>query len=148
MNMAVVNAQKPSLQLVSSAGETYQNTKYQLEWSIGEIAVETLEGESRMLTQGFHQGPLEISTLINNTDFDINMTVYPNPTSNYIHLTTESVVHNLKVNITNLNGITIYSCEIDTSPWQFDFSNYASGTYILLVITKNQTLKSFKIIKY
>lgn len=143
-----LKAQESNLQLVSSAGDSYQNENYQLDWSIGEIAVATFSGESQILTQGFHQGSLEISTLINQTDLEISMKIYPNPTSSYIHLTTEANKQRLKVYITNLNGTTIFSGDINAIPWQFDFSGYASGTYLLMVSKENRTLKSFKIVKH
>ena len=142
-----VIAQDTNLELISTAGDSYQNNSYQLDWAIGEIAVKTFSSDSQILTQGFHQGSLEISTLINHSDFDINMKIYPNPTSSYIHLNTEIITEKLSVNITSLSGTTIFSGEICTSPWQFNFSSYAAGTYILLVSNKNKPLKSFKIIK-
>lgn len=141
-------AQNYNLQLVSSAGDSYQNENFLIDWSVGEIAIETFQSESLILTQGFHQGSLEISTLINHSDLNISMKVYPNPTSSYIYLTTEATNEKLQVIITSLIGTTIFSGEINNSNWKFDFSNYASGTYILLISSNKQTLKSFKIIKH
>lgn len=50
-----VHGQTTPLQLISSAGESFKNSNYQLDWSIGELVIETYSGNQNMLTQGFHQ---------------------------------------------------------------------------------------------
>jgi hypothetical protein len=44
-----------SQELICSAGDVFSNSSVQMEWSLGEPAIDTYSGETLLLTQGFHQ---------------------------------------------------------------------------------------------
>jgi hypothetical protein len=144
----VADAQEPIRELISSSGNSHHNHSYYLDWSVGEVAIQTLEGTSGTLSQGFHQGILEIKPLSDNSEHDVNIAVYPNPTSSIIKLATDENFDNeLIIYITTLTGSKIYQGFARDNNWQFNFRNYASGTYIIQIIKNNQKIKTFKIIK-
>ncbi len=148
------NAQTASPELVSSAGDSFNNTSYQLDWSIGECLTATHTAGAYVLTQGFHQNSYQI-TSVKDLAKDINITVYPNPTSDFISLNFVKVQNFGKVSytITNINGKILQQAEVTNDNEQLNFSNYANGVYFISVVqtehalSQQQLIKSFKIIK-
>ena len=47
-------SQTASLELVSSSGDSFNNTSYQLDWSIGECITAWQAAGAYVITQGFH----------------------------------------------------------------------------------------------
>jgi len=82
---AVVQAQTMSQQLVSSAGDTYKNATYQLDWSMGEIQIETYSNGIVLLTQGFHQGSITVTAIMQTTEQQFQISVFPNPASTTLY---------------------------------------------------------------
>lgn len=150
------NAQTTSPELVSSAGDSFNNTSYQLDWSIGELSTETYAGSQNTLTQGFHQGTYIITSIDENPLLEFTITAFPNPTSNFISLkvnastmlsTGSSKVESLQFAVTDLSGKISQTGKILNETEQINFSNYAVGTYIVTISQNNQLVKTVKIIK-
>lgn len=142
------NAQTTSPELVSSAGDIFNNTSYQLDWSIGELVTETYTGAQNTLTQGFHQGTYIVTSIDENPLLDFSIVAFPNPTSDFISLKVESSkVESLQFTITDISGKILQNGNFTNEPEQINFSSYAAGTYIVTISQNNQILKSFQIIK-
>ena len=140
-------SQVASPELISSAGDNFSNATYQLDWSIGECVTATHSAGSSVITQGFHQDSY-IITAIEDLATDINIFVYPNPTTNFVSLQIESSkVESMQYILTDINGKVLLNAEVLNNIEQFNFSAYTSGIYFLTVKQENQTIKSFKIIK-
>ncbi len=151
--ISLAMSQTASPELVSSAGENFNNSTYQLDWSIGECATTTHSAGSYTLTQGFHQSTL-VATEVEDLATDINISVYPNPTTNLLmidFLTSEGLGN--VITVTDINGKTLQQAEVTTDREQLNFSDYANGVYFISVSQlrlangENQIIKSFKIIK-
>lgn len=71
--------------VVNSTGQTLVSTDYQIEYSIGEIAITTLPGGNNQVTQGVLQPAVKVADptcdIINNT-----LQYFPNPTQDYIRI--------------------------------------------------------------
>ncbi len=140
-------SQTASPELVSSAGDSFNNTSYQLDWSIGECIIQTHSAGDYVITQGFHQNSYVV-TSVENLRTDINISVYPNPTTDLITLDFKTSAGLLNVlTITDLNGKVLQQVKVTNETEQLNFSNYANGIYFLTVTENNQLIKSFKIIK-
>ena len=143
----IAKSQTVSPELISSAGDNFINSNYQLNWSIGEIQIETYQNLENVLTQGFHQNTYVI-TAITDLRVDLKMFVFPNPTSDFITLKVEnSKVENLQYTITDLSGKILQNGSFANKTEQINFSSYTVGTYLITISQNNQILKSFKIIK-
>ena len=145
-------SQTASPELVSSAGDSFKNSTYQLDWSVGECVTTTHTAGSYTVTQGFHQSNYEVATLIDNlNNVAIDVKVYPNPTSDFIIVSfnnfPSSGGHGNVLKITDINGKILLQEKINQQKKQLDFSSYSNGIYFLSVKQGNQLLKSFKIIK-
>ncbi len=142
------NAQTASPQLVSSAGDSFNNTSYRLDWSIGECVTETHSAGTYIITQGFHQNTY-IITAVEDFKSEIEMSVYPNPTSDFITLNFSEIQNAGKVSysITDLSGKVLQTADMKSDFEQIDFSTYANGTYLISISENNKQIKSFQIIK-
>lgn len=148
VNMAVSQTLSP--ELISSSGDSFNNTSYQLDWSIGECVTASHSAGTFIITQGFHQNTY-IITATEDLAADIDMFVYPNPTSNFITVNFAKVLNFGKVSmvltVSDNNGKVLLQEKISEQEKQLDFSAYTSGVYFLTLTKENQIIKSFKIIK-
>jgi len=142
-----VNAQTASSQLVSSSGNSFSNASYQLDWSIGECLTATYTTGAYVLTQGFYQSSYTI-TSVENLWSDIEITVYPNPTTDFINLKVKgSKAKSMQYTTTDFLGKILQTSNIAGDIEQIDFSNYATGIYFISVSQNKQLIRSFRIIK-
>ena len=81
------------------------------------------------------------STNIENTDN--NISIYPNPTSNFIEITAENIC---SIKIIDISGKIIYSFETTDNSTTIDLSKFEKGIYFVKISTDNSTY-SKKIIK-
>ncbi len=149
MNLA--KSQTINSEVISSGGDSYINTNYQLDWSIGECLTNTLQSGSYLLTQGFHQSNYEITAVKGLSNSEKNIIVYPNPTKDFISLYYKNFSANKNLEtiftITNVKGKILQTQKLNSNMKQINFAAYAHGIYFLTVKQKNQLIKSFKIIK-
>ncbi len=143
-------AQTISPQVISSAGDNYNNSTYQLDWSIGEVLTETYFKNQIFVSQGFQQGNFVISNISENKLSNIEIIVFPNPTSNYVTIEiTENdfVSNNLEFIITDINGKIIQTGKFTSQIYQIDFFEFSVGTYFINIVHNNQSIKLLKVIK-
>jgi hypothetical protein len=82
------------------------------------------------------------------TSVNLLASTYPNPTSDFITLKiSDSTLKNLSYILFDLNGKSIAIGEITNTETPINFQNSTIGMYILKIIQKQQTIKTFKIIK-
>jgi hypothetical protein len=142
------NAQTTSPELVSSAGDSFNNTSYQLDWSIGELQTETYAGSQNTLTQGFHQGTYIITGIDENPLLKFSVTAFPNPASEFIMLKVKSEKFNeMQYTITDLSGKVLQTGKLLNETKQINFANYAVGTYFISVSQNDRRVQSFQVIK-
>lgn len=141
-------SQTQNPELVSSGGDSFKNSTYQLDWSVGEGITETLSGGNNILTQGFHQSSYEITAIYEIPNVEMNVLIYPNPTSDFISLKVESSkVESMQYTITDLSGKVLATEKLHSTLQTLNFTNYSAGTYLISISQNNQLIKSFQIIK-
>ena len=146
-----VNSQRSYLEIVSSAGEIYKTNSMQIDWTIGELAITTMQNTTQQITQGFHQANY-IITNVNDLPKEIgHIQVYPNPTSDRIEMELNfDKTRNVKIHLIDPtgrliwvkqeNGIKIKKVE--------NIANLSDGTYFLnFLIDNRQYLQTYKIQK-
>jgi len=134
-------------EVISSAGEEYNSSELSLSFTIGEFAVETYTETSFILTQGFHQPILNLST-----GLAINaltgVSVFPVPTSNLLNIVFESLDGKNTYQLYNIQGKLLNNGVITNLNTVIKMDEYASGTYILFLENPtNKKFTTFKIIK-
>lgn len=64
--------------VISSGGDYFESTNMSISWTLGELAVTTLQSDNMILTQGFQQ-PFNIGVGIRQNEMNWTISVYPNP---------------------------------------------------------------------
>lgn len=78
-------SQQVSPEIISSAGDHFENDDISLSWTLGEPVISTLSGEY-ILTQGFHQD-LYIITAIDEVELsEFDVKIFPNPTPDFLNI--------------------------------------------------------------
>lgn len=103
--------------------------------TIGEIAIATVQSGNFQSTQGFQQGDtLTLSVNISEREnLPIQVKVFPNPATSYF--TVEAPGNsNLMLQIFSLSGQLLTSRELSSFQEKFDVSQFAAGTYVVILI--------------
>ena len=121
--------QVTSPSVVSSSGDSYSNGNIIMDYTLGEIVIETFSNNANILTQGFHQGVLNVTTAVIN--LDIKTKIYPNPTSNLLIIELEKNV-NAELLVYDINGKIVIKDKLnEEQKKQLDFSFLNQGNYLL-----------------
>jgi hypothetical protein len=118
-------------------------------YTVGQVFYTTTTAATGGVSQGV-QHPFEFQSLSNPalTTVKVTAVTYPNPTKDFIVLKiTDRALYNLRYTLFDVNGKFIVSDAITASSTQIQMKHLAIGAYVLKVIQKNKSLKSFKILK-
>lgn len=135
---------------MNASGGNASGGEGSVSYSVGQIVYTINTGTSGSVAQGVQQ-PFEISVVTGLEEakgINLSVSVYPNPTSNYLTLKiSEFDKSNLSYLLHDINGKLLRNEKLSGNETQINMSNYVSSTYFLKVITGNQSIKTFKIIK-
>jgi hypothetical protein len=133
----------------TAAGGEATGTGGSSSYSVGQVVYTTATGTNGSVAQGVQQ-PFEISvtTGINETTINLEMSVYPNPTTNYLSLKVESEkLESLTYQLIDLQGKVIASEKVMDSKTTINMETLPKAVYLLNVTKNNQLVKTFKVIK-
>jgi Secretion system C-terminal sorting domain len=116
-------------------------------YSVGQIVYTTNTGTNGSEAQGVQQ-PYEISTTVGINEITINLelSVYPNPTTNYLTLKVDDNT-NLSYQLYDLQGKIIEGKMLQSTSTNINLEAQPAATYFVKVIKNKQIVKTFKIIK-
>lgn len=118
-------------------------------YSVGVVLYTSNSGSNGNIEQGI-QFPYEIFiTAIKETELNISLTAYPNPTIDKLSLEISQYNNeNLLFQVLDLQGKLLNIGQITSKQTLIEFSNLPSATYFVNVLNEeNKNIKSFKIIK-
>ena len=118
-------------------------------YSIGQVVYTTNTGTNGSVAQGVQQ-PYEISIVlgIDNHTINLELTAYPNPTTNFLTLNVGNAeLSTLNFQLYDILGKLIESRKIISSSETIAIENLPTATYFLKVTNNNNEVKTFKIIK-
>ena len=118
-------------------------------YSVGQITYTTDNGTNGSVAKGVQQ-PYEISivTGIEATNINLELSVYPNPTTDRLTLAVKDTeLNNLKFQLYDLSGKLIQQDQLREQNTQINMQNLAAATYLLKVTDSNKVVKTFKIIR-
>lgn len=140
-----LRAQSLSPEVVATAGETYSSGTVIVDWTLGEIMTESYDG-TLVLTQGFHQPELKI-TSIKTPLADLGpVKVYPNPSTGRISIEREKSGE-LQVLLLDMSGRVILQQQTAAVLTELELSHLATGIYILRLSDGKQASRTIRIEK-
>jgi len=135
-------------QTTTTAGGEASGSGGTASYTVGQTVYTTNTDTSGNSTAQGVQQPYEISTTIgiNETSISLEMSVYPNPTTNYLSLKVKKT-DNLSYQLYDMQGKLIKDIIISSKTTNIAMETLPSATYLLKVIQYNKLVKTFKIIK-
>jgi hypothetical protein len=134
-------------QTVTTTGDEATGTGGTASYSVGQVVYTTNTGTNGSVAQGVQQ-PYEISTTvgINETTINLELSVYPNPTTDFLTLKVEKT-EGLSIQLYDLQGKVITSKTLNSTSTNISLEAQPSAIYFLKVTKNNHLVKTFKIIK-
>jgi hypothetical protein len=132
-------------EVISSQGETYSNANGSIDFTVGEVVINTGTNGTNDLTQGFHQTNW---SLVGLEDFAPNyeVTIFPNPTQDVLNIKTNTF-ENVKYTLYDARGKLVLQNILSAEQTPIQVSQLAPGSYSLTLDNETQNLKTFKLIK-
>lgn len=125
-------AQSISPEVIASAGEHFDNGTVQLSWTLGEVMIDTYDNGTNILTQGFHQTELTV-TAIEREVVDIDMSIYPNPTSEFLNIDFGRNDKDINLQLYDMGGKLIHKDVINAyqTKYVLPMQSVATGKYLI-----------------
>ena len=150
----IAHSQQLSPSLIAAAGGISKSQGVTLEWTLGEIAIESVATSDRLYTQGFHQPVLIARNFYINTMqllTGYRVTVAPNPVQSVLTATISSPLEEkIFLTLIDFTGKR-FRVQIVSGRSVFakvDMSGMIAGIYLLEARNEaGQLIQSFKIIK-
>ena len=131
-----------STELVGAAGQSNSNADIILDWSVGEVAIQSYGTPELRITEGFHQPRYSVISL--NDEIEPSyLEIYPNPATEVLIISNKSNYELIKSEIYNNTGQLLSSYREN----RIDLSTLLSGHYIIRAYLDNGETISYKIIK-
>jgi len=142
-----IKAQSIQNAVISSAGISATNGGITVDYTLGETVIETFTASGNTLTQGFHQTNLTLVAIENEFLFP-EISIYPNPATEYIHVEIPENHAALEFLLYDVNGKLLKTYTHSNTHLTIDVGIYARGTYYLQSVNpKDKMFKTFKIVK-
>ncbi len=147
-----LQAQELSPQVLTTAGDSYMGSAIQLDWTLGELAITTIETPNQKISQGFHQAYFFTTLQVEDLPTAVGtIKVSPNPTSDWIELQMSfNEKQRIQLLLIDLSGKTIWSEKLIGQELnkKYSLKGFASGNYYLIFqFAGNKYSKSFQINK-
>ena len=137
-----------SHQVLSASGGDATGSGGSVAYSVGQIVYTTSTGTTGSVAQGVEQAYEIYSVGIKETALNISLSVFPNPTSDFLTLKVEDYNNEtLSYNLIDEQGKLILSEQITNQETQVAMSTLARGSYFINIVQTNKQIQTFKIIK-
>lgn len=134
---------------VNSSNAYLEQATGSISYTLGQIQQATYVKEGTMLTQGFQQPFLLISSITSLPKLGLEIKAYPNPTMAQLQLvfTKGFQPEAYRVQLYDLFGRLHFQTNLEAAQSEINLSNKASGTYLLRLLSNDQVIQTIKILK-
>lgn len=141
--------------VTSASGGVITTNNFTLEWTLGEMAVETISTQTSMYTQGFHQPKLKVDKIHLLPDIMLSnkvLNVYPNPVSSLLTIEVGFISDvSLFLMLFDAKGHLLLKQQVlpKERVIHIDIQHYNQGTYFLQINNINGSPISIsKVVKF
>jgi hypothetical protein len=129
-------------EVLSTQGDSYSNASGSIDFTLGEVVINTETYGTKDLTQGFHQTNWNIDVETYAPNYEA--VIFPNPTENVLNIRT-STFENVMYKLYDALGKLIIQGTLSEEQTSIQVSELASGFYSLMLIFEkgNEGLKNF-----
>ena len=132
-------------EVISSQGESYSSASGSIDFTIGEVIINTETNGTNDITQGFHQTNWNFVGI---EDYAPNyeVAIFPNPAEDVLNIRT-STFENVTYTFYDALGKIVLQDKLAAEQTPIQVSKLAPGSYFLTLNNETQNLKTFKLIK-
>jgi len=132
-------------EVVATQGDSYTNSNGSIDFTIGEVVINTGTDGSNDLTQGFHQTNWNFVSIEDHVP-SYEAIIFPNPTSEVLNIRT-STFENVTYTLYDARGKLVIQDKLSSVKTLIQVSQLAPGAYSLILNNDTQNLKTFQLIK-
>ena len=132
-------------EVVATQGGSYSSSSANIDFTIGEVIIDTGTDGTNDLTQGFHQTNWNFLGVENHAP-NYEATIFPNPTEDVLNIKTSSF-ENVTYTLYDAQGKLVMQNILSAEQTPIQVSQLAPGSYSLTLNNETQNLKTFKLIK-
>lgn len=132
-------------EVVATQGDSYSNASGNIDFTIGEVVINTGTDGTNDLTQGFHQTNWYFVGLEDHSP-SYEATIFPNPTSEVLNIRT-STFENVTYTLYDAQGKLVLQDILSAEQTPIQVGQLAPGSYSLILSNQTQNLKTFKLTK-
>ncbi len=132
-------------EVVATQGDSYTNSNGSIDFTIGEVVINTGTDGSNDLTQGFHQTNWNFVSIEDHVP-SYEAIIFPNPTSEVLTIRT-STFENVTYTLYDARGKLVIQDKLSSLQTPIQVSQLAPGAYSLILNNARQNLKTFQLIK-
>ena len=132
-------------EVVVTQGDSYTNSNGSIDFTIGEVVINTGSDGSNDLTQGFHQTNWNFVSIEDHVP-SYEATIFPNPTSEILTIRT-STFENVTYALYDAQGKLVIQDKLSSVQTPIQVNQLAPGAYSLTLNNDTQNLKTFQLIK-
>lgn len=144
--VSVISAQLKAPEIISPGGGTSYTSNLSVEWTLGELAVQTTRTGKLLMTEGFHQPILAVDRIGSvqaeqtgmpgtvNTTSSVELEVFPNPFHTFIQVRFDMPTASLiELTMMSMEGKRVTEMEVlpGTTSTSLDMQHYPPGIYLL-----------------
>ena len=136
-------------EVVTTTGGNGSGSGGSVSYTVGQVVNNIYRTGSGSVTEGIQQ-PYEISveTDVENTDINLLITVFPNPTSDYLTIQVhDSGREELNYKLYRIDGKLITKGKINGKETKLKTEDLTAAVYLLRISNNKKEVKVFKIIK-
>lgn len=136
-------AQSISPEVIASAGGHFDNGATQLSWTVGEVVIDTYDNGANILTQGFHQTQLSV-TSVEESLADIRLNMYPNPTSESLNIELGNNENDINLQLFDMSGKLVHKDVINAydAKYVLPMQSVATGNYLVQMQSVDGKMKT------
>jgi hypothetical protein len=132
-------------EVVATQGDSYSYGDVSMDFTIGEMIIDTGNDGTTDITQGMHQSNWTI-TALDGYSATYEATVFPNPTADVLNIQTSNF-ENVSYTLYDVKGVLVKQGNLSAEATAIQVSELVSGSYSLILNKGTQNLKSFKLVK-
>ena len=134
-------SQAQELNVLAASGNYTEGTTHSIAWTLGEVVTATLTFPNNHVTQGFHQSEIHVVSIQEYQP--LNISVYPNPASDMINVTSDE---DAIMSLYDMQGKLIQTYNVNSMVSAIDVSYLERGTYLLLFNANGALAEKMKIV--
>ena len=132
-------------EVVATQGDSYSNTSGSIDFTVGEVVINTGTDGSNSITQGFHQSNWKFVGVEDHAP-NYEVSIFPNPTEEVLNIKT-SKFENVKYTLYDTQGKLVLHGKLSAEQTTIQVRKMAAGSYSLVLNTGKQILKTYRLIK-